>query len=72
MSNIDPNKNCHEYCRFAKMCRYAKGSNGQDPDECGTAYKLEDILQESREIEAEQKRTKAEAYGIDESEVDDW
>ena len=72
MSNIDPNKNCHEYCLYGKMCRYAKGENGLDPYECGTYYKLDDIESEARDIAMEQRRAKAEEYGIDESEVDDW
>lgn len=73
MYNIDPNKNCHDYCRFGKLCRYAKGENGADPEECGTYYKLEDIEAEAREIQLEQRRIKAEEFGwIDESEVDDW
>ena len=72
MSDVYPDKNCHEYCRYGKMCRYAKGSNGIDPYDCGTYYKLEDIAEEAREIMMEQRRMKAEEYGIDESEVDDW
>ena len=66
-------RNCHEYCRYGKMCRYCKGENGMDPGECGLYYKLEDIEAEAREIQREQRRMKAEELGwIDESEVDDW
>jgi hypothetical protein len=35
-------------------------------------YKLEDIDNEAKEILREQRRIKAEEFGIDESEVDDW
>jgi len=63
--DIDPNKNCHEYCRFAKCCRYAKGENGLDPEECGWAYKIEDLLNEAKDIREEQEK----AFGEDE---DDW
>jgi len=36
-------QNCHEYCRFSRMCRYDKGSAGRDPDNCITYIKLEEI-----------------------------
>lgn len=36
-------RNCREYCRFAACC-YAKGEPGLDPDDCPTAWKIEDIL----------------------------
>ena len=52
-SNIDPNKNCHSYCHLAKYCRYEKGRNGQDPDECYMYYKIEDIMADAREIARE-------------------
>lgn len=65
MGNVDPNKNCHEYCRFAKCCRYAKGENGLDPEDCGWAFKIEDLLNEADEIREEQKK----AFGEDE---EDW
>jgi hypothetical protein len=51
---IDPNKNCHEYCRYAKFCRYAKGENGFNPDDCAMYYKIEDILSEADDIRREQ------------------
>ena len=65
MHNIDPNKNCHEYCHYGKMCRYLKGSNGVDPDECAMYYKLDDLMNEARDIEEEQKR----AAGLEEWEA---
>lgn len=48
MSNIDPNKNCHEYCPVGKCCRFLTGGNGVDPDECAMRYKIEDLLQDAR------------------------
>jgi len=62
MNDIDPNKNCHEYCRYAKCCRYLKGENGLDPDNCYMSYKIEDLLQEAAIIKAEME---AEAEGSD-------
>ena len=56
MKDIDPNKNCHEYCPYSRLCKYAKGSNGMDPDDCGTYYKIDDILAEARDIAREQRR----------------
>ena len=50
------NKNCHEYCRYGKYCRYVKGSNGADPDECAMYYKLDDLMNEARDIEREQRK----------------
>lgn len=57
MYSIDPNKNCHEYCSYGKMCRYCKGSNGADPDECAMWYKLDDLMNDARsELEDERRR----------------
>jgi len=67
MKDIDPNKNCHEYCRYGKQCRYLKGSNGMDPDECAMYYKIDDIMLEAREIEKEQREKDREEF-----EGDDW
>ena len=36
-------RNCKDYCRFRRCC-YAKGEPGLDPDDCPTAWKIEDIL----------------------------
>ena len=38
-----PKPNCHDYCRFGKLCRYDKGSPGRDPDDCREYIKLEEI-----------------------------
>ena len=64
-NNIDPNKNCHEYCRYAKMCRYLDGSNGMDPDECAMYYKIDDLMMEAEDIKKEQERERGE-------EEEDW
>lgn len=61
---IDPNKNCHEYCIYSKMCRYCKGENGMDPYECGMFYKLDDLNNDAKDIKEEQER----AF----EGVDDW
>ena len=68
MNNIDPNKNCHEYCSYGKMCRYVKGSNGMDPDECAMWYKLDDLMNEARDIEREQRMQREKEF----EECDDW
>ena len=54
---IDPNKNCHEYCTYGKMCRYCKGENGMDPYECGMFYKLDDLNNEAKDIKEEQQKS---------------
>ena len=56
MNSIDPNKNCHEYCPIAKYCRFAKGNNGENPEECGTYYKLLDLINDANDIKYEQER----------------
>ena len=64
--NIDPTKNCHEYCSYRKLCVYVDGAVGFDPDECAMLYKLDDLMNEARDVEEEQKR----AAGLEEWE--DW
>lgn len=44
---MDDKRNCKDYCRFSKCC-YTKGFIGQDPNECPTAWKIEDILNDYR------------------------
>ena len=61
-------RNCHEYCTYAKMCRYAKGSNGMNPYDCGTYYKLEDITNEARDIEREERMRREQEF----EECEDW
>ena len=47
-------KNCHERCRYSKLCYQifkCKGSNRADfPDECALFYKIDDLMQETRDI----------------------
>jgi hypothetical protein len=40
---MEAKRNCKDYCRFRRCC-YAKGEPGLDPDDCPTAWKIEDIL----------------------------
>ena len=65
MGNIDPNKNCHEYCRFGKMCRFLNGEVGLDPEECVMYYKIDDLLMDAQDIKKEQERSRGE-------EEEDW
>ena len=66
MSKIDPEKNCHEYCPIAKCCRYALGEVGINYEECGTYYKLLDLIEDEKDIKREQMKCRA----FDEE--DDW
>ena len=47
---MDKTKNCREYCRFSRYC-YQKGEPGLDPDDCPTAWKIEDVINEPNETE---------------------
>ena len=40
-------RNCKDYCRYAKCC-YAKGTAGQDPFECPNAWRIEDLIEDTR------------------------
>ena len=42
-------RNCHEYCRYGKQCRYNKGDVGRRPDDCGTFYTIEKVVAEVSE-----------------------
>ena len=61
---VDPNKNCHDYCPYGRMCRYVKGENGLDPYDCCMYYKLDDLNNEAKDIREEQEK----AF----EGVDDW
>lgn len=63
------NKNCHEYCPYGKMCRYCKGEIGLIVDECSMYYKLDDLMNEARDIEREERRRRAEEEF---EECEDW
>ena len=41
------NRNCREYCRFAKCC-YANGEPGRNPYDCPNAWRIEEILDDER------------------------
>ena len=58
MHNIDPNKNCHNYCPYRKQCRYAKGENGINPEDCAMYWKIDDIMNETDDIREEQRRSR--------------
>lgn len=60
-AQVDPNKNCHEYCRYSRKCKYWKGSNGAVPEDCAIYYKIEDILADARDILIEERRAMREA-----------
>ena len=49
-------RNCHEYCRYGKYCRYLKGGDGVNPDDCAMSYKIEDLLNYARDVEYEQRK----------------
>ena len=68
MACVDPNKNCHEYCSYGKMCRYHKGSNGADPDECAMWYKLDDLMNEARDMDREDRMRREQEF----EECEDW
>lgn len=63
MPRIEQDRNCHEYCLYGKACKelfHTTGSNGVDPFECGTYYKLDDLAMEARDIAREQARERGE------------
>lgn len=72
MSNKEEKRtgNCHGYCRYAKYCRYLKGGDGIDPEECGMYYKLEDLIWEAQDAAAELRRMreKEEMAGMEDEE----
>lgn len=41
-------RNCREYCRYTRYC-YQKGEPGLDSDDCPTAWKIEEIINEAKE-----------------------
>ena len=58
MTDIDPTKNCHSYCHYRKQCRYAKGENGINPEDCAMYWKIDDIMNETDDIREEQRRSR--------------
>lgn len=65
IKRIDSN-NCHSRCRLGKLCRYAVGSDDTIPEECGTYYKLLDLLSDAEDIRKEQEKSMKEYEGDDE------
>ena len=65
MNDVDANKNCHEYCRYAKQCRYCDGGNGWIPEDCAMYYKIEDLLNDARYDEMDERKARFE-------EGEDW
>ena len=61
----DPTKNCHTYCPYAKYCRYAKGENGIDPDDCAMYWKIDDLMNDAKDMMEEERKAKGE-------DDDDW
>ena len=61
---IQADKNCHERCRYSKVCFRLfgdKGSNRADfPDECALYYKLDDLALEAADIAKEQRMARGE------------
>lgn len=47
MNKVDQTKNCHEYCRWGKQCRYMDGENGLDPAMCAMYWKINGIMTDS-------------------------
>lgn len=37
-------ENCHEYCPYAKQCRYAEGSVNLEPECCDMYWTLDPII----------------------------
>ena len=68
MNGIEQDKNCHEYCRYGKYCRYRDGSKGADPNECAMYYKIEDLLWDARQDDADERAEREKQF----EEEDDW
>lgn len=62
--------NCREYCRFTQYC-YKPGEPGLDPDDCPTAWRIEDCAWDAEC--AKMDELKYEKDDQDETdEFDDW
>lgn len=44
----DPPENCHEYCPYARRCRYADGVPGLEPENCDMFYNLDKVIKEEK------------------------
>ena len=56
----DPTKNCHEYCHYAKQCLYVKGEIGLIETECAMYWKIEDIMNDAKDILEEERKATGE------------
>lgn len=65
---IDANKNCHEYCDLAKHCRYHPGDTGKDPDDCAMYAKIEDLMWDATQEDAEARAERERKF----EECEDW
>ena len=61
MYNIKKGENCKTYCRFAKFCNLT-GWNGYDPNECGMAFKIDDMLMDAADLTEEQRKNSKDYY----------
>ena len=68
MNDVDPNQNCHQYCQYAKYCRYSDGGNGWEPENCAMYCKIEDLLWDAT-MDAQAEREEREREF---EECDDW
>ena len=68
MSDINPNENCHAYCRYAKQCRFREGEVGLDPDDCSMYAKIEEIAWDATQEEADARAEREREF----EETEDW
>jgi hypothetical protein len=54
------NKNCHEYCHYRKQCRYEKGANGINPDDCPMYWKIDDLMNDAMDAIMEERKSRQE------------
>ena len=68
MSDIDRTKNCHEYCPYRKQCRFRDGEIGLDPDDCAMYAKIDDLLWDARQEDADARAEREREF----EETEDW
>ena len=69
-------QNCHLYCEYARYC-HEKGVDGKNPDNCANYFHIEDIINDAKQYEAEERAERErEDYEDDEDEDeesdDEW
>ena len=62
-------KSCHYYCKYARYCN-EKGSDGKNPDNCANYFHIEDIINDAKQDEAEE-RAERESEDYEDEESDD-